>query len=353
MGRKRKIFDAAIVADGNRSIGLGHIMRSLAVAEALKDLGYRVCFLVSDADSEAVVRSLGSDCFRLDTDYRRLADQAEKIKACLEKIGARFVFFDSYFADNALFEAVSEICPVGCFGYGKKYFSGMRVIVPYGVSSDWDWYAENFDPQVTEVLAGAAYAPLKRPFWDVPAREEGREVRRILLTSGGTDPLGVTEILAGEILARFPDTVLDIVVGRYFETDRLKTRFGSCEAVRFHERLDDLSGLMRETDLAVSAAGMTLYELMACSVPVIAYALADNQLNNVRLEPAIVWCGDIRSGQGLNGETVSGILAHLEDLMRDAAARGRLQKAGHAFCDGKGAVRIAGAIGRIISPLSE
>lgn len=38
-----------------------------------------------------------------------------------------------------------------------------------------------------------------------------------------------------------------------------------------------MSELMQQCDMAVSAAGSTLYELCACGMPTITYVLADNQ----------------------------------------------------------------------------
>lgn len=43
---------------------------------------------------------------------------------------------------------------------------------------------------------------------------------------------------------------------------------------------DDLAPLMREADLVVSAAGITLYELCAVGVPTVAVPIVDNQLAN-------------------------------------------------------------------------
>lgn len=45
-----------------------------------------------------------------------------------------------------------------------------------------------------------------------------------------------------------------------------------------HENVSDMRSLLEKMDLAVAAAGSTLYEICACGVPLITYTIADNQM---------------------------------------------------------------------------
>ena len=59
-----------------------------------------------------------------------------------------------------------------------------------------------------------------------------------------------------------------------------------------------MSQLMTECDVAITAGGSTMYELCACSIPMITYSVADNQLAGVKgfAQLGIAkYCGDIRT----------------------------------------------------------
>lgn len=48
-----------IRADGNEHIGTGHVMRCLAIAEALEAAGVQVCFVMADDAAAKLVKSRG------------------------------------------------------------------------------------------------------------------------------------------------------------------------------------------------------------------------------------------------------------------------------------------------------
>ena len=48
-----------IRADGNEQIGTGHVMRCLAIAEALEAAGVPVCFVMADDAATQLVKSRG------------------------------------------------------------------------------------------------------------------------------------------------------------------------------------------------------------------------------------------------------------------------------------------------------
>ncbi len=339
---KSKIkFDVAIIADGNASIGLGHIMRCSAIADALEDIGQKVCFIVSDVVSKEKISQLGYYSYCMNVDYRRLAEQSESVNQLIKEFQVNFVFIDSYYASNELFESVGEFCPVGCFGYGKNYFRGMQLIIPYGISSDFQWYKDSFNPKKVTVLFGPHYVPLRKPFWNISARNGSSAPQKLLLTCGGTDPYNISSALVKAIRKAGIDIEIGVVIGQFFHIEKVKSDCREFENVVFCENMNDLSEIMRTSDVAISAGGMTLYELMASSVPTIAYAFADNQLNNSLLDGAVRWCGDIRRNGALNHAVIDAIITELKVLLCDREKRTQLIANGKKICDGHGAVRIA------------
>ena len=61
-----------IRADGNEQIGTGHVMRCLAIAEALEAAGVPVCFVMADDAATQLVKSRGKKVRILHTRYDRM-----------------------------------------------------------------------------------------------------------------------------------------------------------------------------------------------------------------------------------------------------------------------------------------
>lgn len=341
MVKRNNTFDVAFVTDGNASIGLAHVRRCATLALALKEVGSNACFIVSDKTSEEEVRKLGFPVFSMDTDYRLLSSQADVIMRQLSTYKVPFAFFDSYFSSNELFSSVGKEFLVGCFGYGKKYNQGMHLIVSYGVSSDLAWHEEVFHAARTKVLFGPKYVPLGASYRKQPARDGSAAPMRLMVSTGSSDPLDITSALVQCIRGHGIEIDIDVVIGQFYNVERVKANLQDVQNVRFHEGVENLSQLMQTVEVAVSAGGLTLYELMASSVPTIAYAFVDNQLGNRLLDGAVRWCGDIRKDESIDPQAIKNIVLSLESLIADKEARMQLVASGQRVCDGQGALRIA------------
>ena len=105
----------------------------------------------------------------------------------------------------------------------------------------------------------------------------------------------------------------------------------------------DMKSLMVSSDLAVSAAGSTLYELCACGVPTINYILADNQKlvsESFRDKGVMLSAGDVRD----NPLFYENLYSMINDLSKDEKKRRELSERAHCLIDGNGAARLAEAI---------
>ena len=173
-------------------------------------------------------------------------------------------------------------------------------------------------------LAGPLYACLGPSYWGLPPAKTPERARRVLISGGGTDPIGFVAAVAdalrgaGELeltvaLAAAPADGLD--------ADRLVTG------------LDTLRDELIAADLVVCAAGQTMLESIACGTPCVAVAIAENQ----RVQAgALADRGCVR----LAGSAEEAAAAAVR-LAGDAAARGALASRGQEAVDGYGALRVA------------
>jgi spore coat polysaccharide biosynthesis predicted glycosyltransferase SpsG len=99
---------------------------------------------------------------------------------------------------------------------------------------------------------------------------------------------------------------------------------------------------MKEADVAVSAGGSTLYELCAVGTPTITYAIADNQLDNVKQfknDGLMPYAGDVR-----HDDFVSNILKYMEAMVQ-TDYRMEISAKMQMLVDGNGAERIVKELG--------
>ena len=109
--------------------------------------------------------------------------------------------------------------------------------------------------------------------------------------------------------------------------------------IHFYQNVNNLEEYMAKADLAVSAGGITLYELAAMGVPTITYSFADNQLYNVKQfqkDDLMEYAGDGRKDkvEEIIGEMLQFYRHHKKEREERSL---KMQK----LVDGKGAERIA------------
>jgi spore coat polysaccharide biosynthesis predicted glycosyltransferase SpsG len=168
-------------------------------------------------------------------------------------------------------------------------------------------------------LTGLAYAPLRPPYWGLPAREPRATVERILVTTGG-GPLQDAGIeLAARIRASH-DAAVALVRGPY-------ATFAAPDGVELIDAPPSLLEHMLAADVVVTAAGQTSLEAVATGAATIAVPMVDNQRRNAAALQAAQAALVVEPGQ-------------------EAAALHRLDRPGLAergqrAVDGYGALRIA------------
>jgi spore coat polysaccharide biosynthesis predicted glycosyltransferase SpsG len=178
-------------------------------------------------------------------------------------------------------------------------------------------------------LLGPGYALLRPSFRGLPARTAAG-VKRVLVTMGGSDPLGLTAHVTRLCLGQLPDVTVDAVIGPLAEEPEALAN----PRVKVHRAPADLTPLILAADLAVSAGGQTSYELAAAGLPAIAIRVADNQRENLRALSRVPTLIAVEPDVSKLGDT-------LEALAGDVELRQKMSDSGRALVDGLGAVRVS------------
>lgn len=332
-----------IVANGGRKVGWGHIMRCCSIGDAIKSLGGHAVFAVMNRESASLVSALGFDCRILEnSSFSSELDVALFAQAALET-KARIILVDSYDVSPCFFHKLSNYS--FAVGYmDDLYFEregrlevparlDVDLVINYGFSFNDANYSCVYADSRTRCLIGPSYAPIRSHFSHLQSVTSPR-VDSILLTSGSTNPNHALERMLSACEKADLDAELNIVIGENAFVDIPRE---STSRIVVHESVNDLSELMIRSDIVVSSAGSTLYELACLGIPTIALPVAQNQLCNSR--------GFLDRDLGLASSKLNwdsaDVQSFLVRLAADYNARKLFSARMRETVDGKGSERIA------------
>lgn len=331
-------------ADAAPAIGGGHVVRCLALADALAARGWR-CAFASIPETVATIPALGASGHRM-TSLRDASDPGEMMDSYPE--GCDLLVVDQYGLD-ATFEAA-------CRPWAKKILviddladraHDCDILVDPSAESPPSVSADRV-PIDCLVLSGPGYALLRPQFAvarmaAIARRERGGPVGRVLVGLGSTDPDDMTSVaLEGLALAGL-DIAVDVVLGSaapHLENVRRDTD-GSRLDVEIHTDVTEMADLLAAADMAIGGAGTSAWERCCLGLPTLLVVLADNQEPVAR---SLVDRGAARRlGRGRD-VTAEGLAAAIRDVASDESGRVKMARAAALLCDGLGAARVADAV---------
>ena len=211
-------------------------------------------------------------------------------------------------------------------------------------------------PRHCQVFTGSQYALLRPEFAaartaSLIRRSATGPVRRIMISLGLADPGGIAEQVTRAVLDATQGLAVDVVLGtRGPSFAPLKTLASAYPELTVHIDPQDLCGLMVQADIAVGAAGSTMWERCCLGLPAIALILADNQRHAAQSLEAAGCCIALDARSGLPRSALRGALI---ELTRGPALRKSLSARSSSVTDGQGALRIAAAVEMLLRPGSQ
>jgi len=170
-------------------------------------------------------------------------------------------------------------------------------------------------PAACKVWSGPQFA-LFRPEFDQPAipfSSVNKSVSRILVSFGGVDFSNITERVLKIGLAMKLPVQWDVLLGGGNpHIAELKNQFSRYPQIQLHVQPTSVSALMRQADMAISAGGTTVWELLKLGIPTMVVSIAENQkaaaeaLGN---DGYVSYAGDI---QTLKDECLEAAIKQLE-----------------------------------------
>ena len=334
-------------ADANASIGAGHVMRCLALAQAWQDAGGSAIFAMVEPPPSihARLQGEGIEVIQLPGIAGTL-DDSEQTSRCAPKCEANWLVLDGYHfgADYELSLKRAGHRLLSVDDYGQLQHHSADIVLDQNPQVPSHAYTQT--EADCKLLLGSKYVLLRREFrhWSEWERVIPNSGCSVLITMGGSDPDNLTgHALQALAAAQIDDLEVTVVIGgsnphsNPLEVVEPEMR----SRVRLLTDAKEMAQIMCASDVAIIAAGGTLWESLFMQCAVLSYARNPVQraiVENLQDEGAAVSLGG-----GLNADK-----AHtsqlLRELVRSYEQRSKLSKKGRELIDGLGAQRVVGVM---------
>lgn len=290
----------ALRVDASAQMGLGHFMRCLTLADALKERGVRTRFLSRNLPAylEELLQSKGHEfvVFRSTGDRvvcdelahagwlesTQLQDAADSAEA-LSDLAWDWLVVDHYALDVRWEAAARTLArKIMVIDDIADRRHNANVLLDQNLYLDMqERYSGLLNADCVQLL-GPQYALLRTEFFRQRKKLRLRDgaVKRILIFFGGTDATNETgKALEAIALLNMPQLELDIVVGAAnAHLSELNAHCGNLGNVRIHRQVSNMAELMDAADFGIGAAGTATWERCALGLPALVMAVAENQI---------------------------------------------------------------------------
>lgn len=336
-----------IRADASASIGTGHIMRCLALAQAWQNRGRDVLFICAQITSllEERIKAEGFKVRTISVKPGSQEDCKETFRLVEDGVSSPLVLDGYHFDANYQLGLKERGCRLLVMDdYGHADFYHADFVLNQNVTAQEQLYARRNTG--TQLLLGPKYALLRKEFSEYRGwkREIPEKARKVLVTLGGADPENVTRGVI-EALTGLELDVKVVVGGSNPNLSNL--REVASNASHGLTKMDlvvnppNMAELLSWADLAVAAGGSTSWELAFLGLPTIFIILAENHAEIVRR------LGEKGAGVsfGYYTDTDKSRLRELVvKLAQDRVARQELSSMSAKLVDGRGAGRVIAAL---------
>lgn len=341
------IGELVLRADATTTLGTGHVMRCLALAQAWQDAGGHAVFVIAAGSPglETRLRAEGCEVLPLHTEPGSAEDAAHTAALAAQRRAAWLAVDGLHFGgayQRALKTSGLRVLAIDDGGNAGDYHAD--VVLNQNLNADERLYTRR-QPS-TRLLLGPAYALLRREFLSF-SRIERRVpdvAEHVLVTLGGSDPhnMTLTVVRALQTSVGRPLEVVVVVGGANPYAPAIEAAAAaSAGAMRVIRNAANMPELMAWADVAISSGGTTVWELAFMGVPSLVGLIAPIEeqaavgLESHGLFRVIGWFDRLPTDE---------LAAIIRSYVEDRAARLEASTRARQVVDGKGRRRTIDAM---------
>jgi UDP-2,4-diacetamido-2,4,6-trideoxy-beta-L-altropyranose hydrolase len=311
---------AVLRADASSSIGVGHVMRSLAFGEAMRDAGFEV--VLASVDLPIGMREEAHKCGITIVDLNCESFGSDDALATLALNGAVLVI-DGYRFEREFFEILeNESAGLVIIDDNVETKAlAPSVLINQNPHATSEMYAHLSGN--TRLFLGLQYALLRREVREAAKLSVIPVAKKVFVAMGGSDYLKLT----GPIVLALKDLDIELCVAvgpANSQRQQLEDVVHSVPRARIINQVEYITELASST-LAILAAGSSLWEAAALGVPTIGLIVANNQLGLAKVSQKLGFSVvlDVRSKFSI--EEVTG---NVQELLAANSALNSMRRSG-------------------------
>jgi UDP-2,4-diacetamido-2,4,6-trideoxy-beta-L-altropyranose hydrolase len=312
-------------------------MRCLALAQAWQDAGGQAVFAFAAMPSMLEHRFLseGFAVVRMPVSAATSEDAESTIEIARQR-GATWVIVDGDHFDSSFLHRVRSaglhLFLVDDFAARDSYPADL-ILNPNSGAEEASYRKR---AATARLCLGESYVLLRREFSSRPAsRAFPEEGLRVLVTLGGSDPENLSVEIV-QALKKVPGCKVTAVAGPGHKHPAELQQLGSA-SVRVLVNPSDMRAVMEDADLAIIAAGGTLWELLYMECVVLSYARNPVQ---ARAVVHLAERGAVRNMGSTQDLDEGELVAAVTELGQSRALREQMAKMGRQTVDGQGCLRV-------------
>lgn len=279
------------IVNGGISIGMGHIMRSLSLAKQFRKKNYEIKFISKYECGIDVIKNYNFEVIKINTSESsipegfnygtsvELEEDMKKIEEILIIEKPDVLVIDTYNVSNEFFLSMKKHAK--CVIYIDDIYSfdyPVDIIINGNVTGENMGYKRLFKEQ--RFLLGLKYNLIRDEFINIPRKRIKEIAENIMITTGAADPYNMTYQFLKHFLNNniLKGKKYHVIVGNSFQNkNKIEELAKRHENIYLHYNANKMSDIMLKADIAISSGGSTLYELLACGIPIMSFIYADNQ----------------------------------------------------------------------------
>lgn len=288
-----------IRADGNHQIGLGHLIRCIALSQMLKE-DFKITF-ISKSIPESIVNEL--------TTYEFRCVKINKEQDFFDLITRESIVildgytFDSDFQKNIKANGAKLVCIDDL--HDKEFVADLIINHTPGITPH-DYIAQPY----TQFALGHEYTLLRPVFLEQSQNQRDViKIETVMICFGGSDNKNLTQQSLQIVQELQYIRKINVITGHaYLETDSFKKSKSTDDRITHFQNIDGakMHAVMMESDLAIVPASGILLEAICCScVPLMcfytenqkrfhSYMNSENQINSFGDNSVIFQSNDLK-----------------------------------------------------------
>ena len=329
------MIDVLFRADDGPGIGAGHVMRCLALAEAVREGGGRAHLsAVRGSPLHGAWAAVGAEVW---VDERPAGGDADRDRTLdlARRLGTAWLVADSYAFEVPWLDRVAASASLLYLDDLGRRDAAAAIVLNQNAGAE-QRYGQTYR-RCRRALLGLPWFLLGSRWRNALAAPQGK---RLLVSLGGDDPTGCTGAVMAALLADGRDFVADVVCGGPPERLAEARKLAADHPERFvvHRGPVNLAELAVNAAVAICGGGVTSVELISLGIPAVVVILSEDQAGGAK---SLAAAGAVVS---LEGNELARAAPEALNLLAAEPFRRPMAQAGRRLVDGGGARRVVAAM---------